>query len=160
MAGAAVFALAACGASGKKAPAPVQGLVHVGDIMVAVPQGLTRREIRGDKTLLGVVITDYRVTPGSATLTEGAFPANGVALVVGRRPLNLMPGIRLPQLRLPLALDELRGPQHHTNGTAWNGTFAFHGSAYYTVTYWVGRTASHHDRAAIKAALGSIRHAR
>jgi hypothetical protein len=160
MTGVAPFALAACGGGGKKAPVPPQSFVHVGHLLVTVPRGFMRTEIRSHKPLLGALITDYRVSPGSPTLTEGVFPANGVALGVGRGPRNMVPGLRLPQLRLPLTLNELRGPQHRTNGTAWNGTFGFQGSAYYTVFFWVGRTASPHDRAAVEAALGSIRHAR
>jgi hypothetical protein len=133
MSGAAVIAGAACGGSGKKAPVPPQSFVRVGDLFVTVPRGFIRTEIRSHK-LLGALITDYHVTPGSATLTNGVFPANGVALGVGRGPLSMVPRLRLPQLHLPITLSELRGPQHHTNGTAWNGTFTFHGSTYYTVT--------------------------
>lgn len=150
----AVFALTACGASGKKEPVPPRISVRVGALVVAVPRGFSRTEIRGHEQLLGALVTDYRVTPGSPTLRKAVFPANGVALSVGRGALGA-----LPPLRLPLTLNELRGPQHHANGTAWVGVFGFHGWVY-VVSFWVGRTAPPHDRAALESALGSIRHAR
>lgn len=156
--GIAAFVLAGCGASTKE-PTSRQVSVHVGALTVAVPRGLRRTEIRSHGQLVGALVTDYAVTPGSPTLREGAFPTNGVALLVGRGALRALPGLRVPQLHLPLALGELRGPQHHANGTAWNGVLAFHGSAY-TISFWVGRTAPPHDRADLATALRSIRHTR
>lgn len=140
-----------------KEPTSGKVSVRVGALIVAVPLGLHRTQIRLHGELLGALVTDYRVTPGSPTIREAAFPTNGVALLVGR--VRALPGLRVPQLRLPLVLNELRGPQHHANGTAWNGILAFHGSTY-TVSYWVGRTASPNDRTAVEAALASIRHTR
>lgn len=140
-----------------KEPTSRQVSVRVGALIVAVPHGLQRTQIRIHGQLRGALVTDYRVTPGSPTMREGAFPTNGVALLVGR--VRALPGLRMTQLHLPLVLNELRGPQHHANGTAWNGIFGFHGSAY-TVSYWVGRAATVNDRTAIRTALGSIRHTR
>ena len=153
----AVFALAACGASSKKELVPPRISVRVGALVVAVPRGFSRTEIRGHGQLLGVLVTDYRVTPGSPTLRTGIFPANSVVLSLGRQAAGALPGVRLPPLRLPLTLNELRGPQHHRNGTAWSGVLGFRGWVY-VVSFWLGGTAPPHDRAALQSALGSIRY--
>ena len=157
--GVAAFALTACGGSGKKGLVPPRSTVRVGALVVAVPHGFNQTEVRGHGQLLGVLVTDYRVTPGSPTLREGVFPANGVVLSVGRAAGGVLPRLRLTPLRLPLTFSELRGPQHHSNGTVWNGTFRLN-SRVYIVSFWVGSTAPTHDRAALQSALGSIHHAR
>jgi hypothetical protein len=154
----AVFAVTACGASGKKAPVPPRISVRVGALVVAVPRGFSRTDVRGHGRLLGALVADYRVMPGSPTLREAIFPANGVVLSVGRAALGALPPMHPPPLRLPLTLNGLRGPQHHADGTAWVGVFGFQGWVY-TVAFWVGRTAPPHDRAALESVLGSIRHA-
>jgi hypothetical protein len=105
--------------------------------------------------LVGVLVSDYRIEPGSATLTKGVFPANAVALEIG---LATGPAdrIHLPPLRVPLSLSELRGPQPHADGTAWNGTLRFRGSAY-VISFWIGRRAAARDRSLLQHALESIR---
>lgn len=154
--GIAAFVLAGCGANLKEHTSR-HASVRVGALIVAVPRGLHGTEIRSHGKLVGELVTDYAVTPASPTLREGVLPANGVALLIGRGALRALPGLRVPQLDLPLTLHELRGPQRHANGTAWNGVLAFHGSAY-TISYWVGRTAPVHDRTDIETALRSMRH--
>ena len=150
LAGLAVLALVGCGSGKKTSPDATQTSVRVGALVVTVPSGfrhLTRRYAH----VSGVLVTDYRVGAYSPTISRGVFPANGVLLSVGRGAAH----IALPRLRLPLSLRELRGPQRHKDGTAWNGTLGFRGS-YYAISFWAGRSAAPHDRASLVHALASI----
>lgn len=129
--------------------------VRLGSLIVTIPAGFSRYEIHRDHELVGIVIADYRIEPGSVTLTQGVFPNNAVALLVGRTSTaaNRIP---LPPLRLPLSLGELRGPDRHSDGTAWNGTLRLRGSAY-VISFWSGRRAAARDRSLLQHALVSIR---
>ena len=146
-----LLSLPACGAAGKNEPGGHEGSVRVGALAVPIPRGFNKRVIRGRQDLLGLLVTDYRVKPGSPTLTAGIFPPNRVALSVARGDKLAAP----PPLRLPLSVTEL-GPQRHPDGTAWNGAFAFHGRLY-AVSFWVGNGSPREDRAAIRKTLSSIR---
>lgn len=145
---------AGCGSTSKSASNP-SALLRVGSLSVGIPAGFRRYEIRQRHTLVGVVVSDYRIEPGSATLTKGVFPNNAVALEIGLAtgPANR---VQLPPLRLPLSLSELRGPQSHSNGTSWNGILRFRGSAY-VISFWSGRRAPARDRSLLQHALKSIR---
>lgn len=110
--------------------------------------------ISGHEELTGTLLTDYRVEPGSPTLTEGIFPADGVALSLARGlPLYGTP----PRLQLPLSPQGLR-EHRHPDGTAWNGVFGLHGWLY-AISLWIGRASPRHDRATVESALASIRSA-
>jgi hypothetical protein len=128
---------------------------RIDSLIVTIPVGFNRYEIHRDHELVGIVVADYRIKPGSATLTKGVFPGNAVALVIGRAT-SAASRIRLPPLRLPLRLNELRGPQRHSNGFAWNGTLRLRGSAY-VISFWNGRQAAPRDRSLLLRALVSIR---
>jgi hypothetical protein len=151
---AAVLALGAYGEGKQQAPAAPATPMRVGALLFTVPRGFSRHDTQRHDRLVGVLITNYSVKAHSSTLTTGVFPANRVALVLGR-----WEGRRVgaPPLRLPLSLDELRA-QHHPDGTAWNAVLRFHGSLY-TSSFWVGRIAPPHDRAALLHALMSIHRA-
>jgi hypothetical protein len=153
---AAALGLAACGGDKRKVPAVPATSVRVGTLALTLPRGFSRRNIRRDRRLIGVLVTDYRVKVHSPTLTRGVFPANGVALVLGQISRSQ---VGVPALRLPLSLNELRGPEHHANGTAWNGVLRLDGSLY-AISFWAGRTAGMDDRAALLRTLASIRRAR
>jgi hypothetical protein len=153
---AAVVALTACGST-KKAPSDsLAASVRVGSLVLTVPRGFSRYEVRPSNHLVGAVVADYPVKAHSPTLTKGIFPASGVALSIGQRPGS---GAVAAPLRLPLSLNELQGPQRHADGTAWNGTLSMGGSLY-TVSFWAGGKAPSGDRAALLHALRSIHHAR
>ena len=131
------------------------GAVRAGSLAVSVPRGFRQLEIRRHGKVIGSLVTDYRVTPGSPTLGAAVFPANGVLLSLGHAP-GLPASVSLPPLRLPLTLHELGGPKYHSDGTTWNNTFKFRGQLY-TITFWAGRDASTDHRAALRDALLSIR---
>ena len=154
-----LLALAACGGGKKTISAdPPGGSVRVGAFIVAVPQGFTRRRVQASNSrVTGVVISDYRVKAHGPTLAEGIFPGNRVALAVGAE--SWTGASSAPPLRLPLTLDELQGPQHHADGTAWNGLFRFHGQLY-PVSFWAGQSAPPRDRTALLHTLTSIHPAR
>ena len=151
LAATAVLACVGCGSGTKNTRDTPQTSVRVGALIVPIPVAFTRYEVHRHGQRVAIVVTDYPVKPGSPTLTKGIFPANGVALSIGRGSTQ----IPLPKLRLPLSLRELRGPQRHADGTAWNGTLGFRGS-YYAVSFWTGRSAPAHDRASLLRALASI----
>ena len=151
-----VMAFAVCAPTaeglGRSAPAASATSVRVGSLTVAVPRGFSRHDFHHGGHLVGVLVTDYRVPTNSPTLTEGLFPTHGVALILERAA---GPRVAAPLLRLPLSLDQLGGPQHHADGTAWNGVLRFRGSLY-TISFWLGQTAPPHDRAALLRALTLI----
>lgn len=144
----------AAAAPGSAAPA-VGASARVGDLVLTVPRGFERDETRRDRRLVGILLTNYHVLPHGPTITMGVFPADGVALVLAR----WRGPVAAPQLRLPLRLGELRGPQHHADGAAWNGVLRFRGSLY-SISFWCGRAAPSRDRSALLHALSSIHGAR
>jgi len=153
--------LAACGATARTDPVGQKASGRVGSLVVSVPSGFHERLIRGREDLLGVLVTDYGVKPGSPTLRSGIFPAGGVALSVAR---GIAPAVargtivarsRFPRLQLPLRLARLRRTSH-ADGTVWNGVFASH-ARLYDFTLWLGRVAPRPDRVAALRAFSSIR---
>ncbi len=154
-----LLALAACGGGKKTISADSPGgSVRIGAFVVPVPQGFTRRRVQASNSrVTGVVISDYRVKAHGPTLAEGIFPENRVALAVGAE--SWTGASSAPPLRLPLTLDELHGPQHHADGTGWNGLFRFHGQLY-PVSFWAGQSAPPRDRTALLHTLTSIHPAR
>jgi hypothetical protein len=128
--------------------------VRAGALTAPVPRGFRQLEIRHGKAI-GWLVTDYRVTRDSHTLTESIFPANGVLLSIGRAPSGSLPKLSVPTLRLPLTLSGLGGPKGHPNGTTWNNSFHFRGQLY-AITFWAGNNAPPADRAALQHALLSI----
>lgn len=151
LAATAVLACVGCGSGKTNTRDTPQISVRVGALNVPIPVSFTRYEVHRHGQLVGIVVTDYPVKPGSPTLTKGSFPTNGVALSIGRGSTQ----IALPKLRLPLSLRELQGPQRHPDGDAWNGTLGFRGS-YYAVSFWTGRSAPEHDRASLLRTFASI----
>jgi hypothetical protein len=154
----ALLALAACSNKREAVPGqPAKISTRLGALTITVPQGFSQRDIQGSGgRVIGVVISDYRVKAHSPTLTEGIFPGNGVALAIGQP--SHAPAAVAP-LHLPLSLSALQGPEHHADGTAWNGLFRFHGRPY-TVSFWAGRTSPRRDHAALRNALVSLHLAR
>lgn len=144
-------------AGAKGAPPIPASSVRVGALVFTVPRNFSQHDFRRSGRLLGILVTDYRVDANSSTLTTGTFPSHGVALVLGQAALPEVTARRAAArpLRLPLRLSELRGPQRHADGDAWNGVLCFRGLLY-TVSFWAGRTALPDDRAALLDALTAI----
>jgi hypothetical protein len=159
-----VAAFAVCApnadAVGQRAAAAPATSVRITALILTVPRGFDQHEVRRGGHLVGVLVSDYPVRANSPTLTEGVFPPHGVVLLVGRAvgPPLLLRRIPAPLLRLPVRLTQLQGPQHHAHGTAWNGTLRFRG-VLYTISFWVGRSATSRDRAALLHTLALIRSA-
>lgn len=129
-------------------------------LTLTVPRGFDQHEVQRAGHFVGVVVTDYPVPAKSPTLTDGVFPAHGVVLLLGRAvgPPLLLRRVPAPPLRLPVSLTQLQGPQHDVDGTAWNGTLSFRGLLY-TISFWVGRSATSRDRTALLHTLALIRSA-
>lgn len=136
----------------KEQPLADEVSVRVGALVVPVPMGFHRRVIQGHEDLLGILVTDYRVAPGSPTLSAGVFPASGVALSIARGDELLGAP---PPLRLPLSVSKLR-QQVHADGTEWNGVSSFRGRLY-AISIWIGNSSPRQDRAAIRQDLSSTR---
>ncbi len=156
----AAFAVCASNAEalGRSAAAAPATSVRITALILTVPRGFDQHEVQRGGRLVGVLVTDYPVRANSPTLTEGVFPSHGVVLLLGRAvgvPL-LARRISAPLLRLPVSLTQLEGPQHHADGTAWNGTLRFRGLLY-TISFWVGRSATSRDRATLLHTLALVR---
>jgi hypothetical protein len=126
----------------------------IGALKLTAPSRFYVHTIPSDgRHVIGAVVSDYRVQAHSPTIFTGVFPGNRVALVFGGALGTAASGA--PALRLPLSVEELHGPQHHADGTAWNGLFRFRGRLY-TVTLWAGEAAPPRDRASLLRVLASV----
>jgi hypothetical protein len=167
-----LFALAGCGAGGRRTVDLRGAPVRRGAVLLSVPQGFERYDIRGGlyrtgtrPPVIGLLISDQSLQAGpkSAFWKWSDFespPANGVALQV--EPWDPIGVVTNPEtLHLPLSLNQPSWFIEHTRqGTAgyrW-GYFTVKGQLY-TVFFWSGREAPPYDRAAIVDALASIREA-
>jgi hypothetical protein len=133
----------------------------VGALKFTAPSGLFVHALQFDGQRYGFTVTDYRRQALNPSTAAGIFPENRVGLgfvqALEGAQLAVASGRERPQaLRLPLSLNELRGPRRRADGSDWSGLFQFRGQLY-TVTFWVGDTSPQRDRASLLRALASVR---
>ena len=138
---------------------------HAGALVVPIPRGLHRYNIRGGfyrtgtrPPVIGASLTNYRV-PADATLrTKGVLPLHarrtGAVLQVTRFIPLSSPGV-LIGLHLPLSLNQDWRQLDLATGTLRYGFLDFDGQPY-EIRVWIGRAAPAHDRAAILQALAAV----